>query len=98
MIDWNIRVGDLVIMASFAASILLFAYRAGGLSQKFDDVKSDLDELKSQQGKLLTLLTQVAVQESRLDTLGDQVNTLDKRIEDMRRGYGFIVERGQHHP
>lgn len=91
MIDWNIRFGDILVMASLAGAMFIYAFRAGGLKQSFDSMKEDLTEMKEAQNRMTTLLMQVAVQESRLDSMNDRINILDGRIESMQRGKGFIV-------
>lgn len=91
MIDWNIRFGDILIMVTLAGSMFIYAFRAGGLKQSFDSMKKDLNELKDSQKEMTSLLMQVAVQESRLDSLNDRINILDRRLESLRKGDGFIV-------
>lgn len=82
-------------MISLASAMFIYAFRAGGLKQSFDSMKEDLSELKTSQEKMTKLLMQVAVQESRLDSINDRINILDNRIESLRHGHGFIVG---HHP
>lgn len=93
MIDWNIRFGDILVMVSLAGAMFIYAFRAGGLKQSFDSMKSDLNELKISQKAMTNLLTQVAVQGTRLDSMNDRINILDHRIEALRKGDGFIVTR-----
>lgn len=54
-----------------------------------DEVKQMKDELK----KLAEVITQQAVQTARIDNLRDQVTFLQKTVEDLRRGAGWITKR-----
>jgi hypothetical protein len=54
-------------------------------------IVQQLKELKDEQKEFRTILTQVAVQNTRLDNQGSQLTMLAKMVEDIRRGEGFIL-------
>ena len=52
-----------------------------------EQVKAIQVELKA----LSTIITTLAVQDERLNNQGDRINQMDKKIEALRRGDGFIT-------
>jgi prefoldin subunit 5 len=51
------------------------------------------DDLKSVQLEIKTLadvLTKLAVQGTRIDNLSDRLNVIDRRVEELRHGQGFV--------
>lgn len=89
--DMNIRLGDVLVMVSFAAGALLYVFRAGGWKRDIDDMKVDMGEMKESQKQVAKLLTDVAVQNMRLNALQEQISMQMRWIDDLRRGRGFIV-------
>lgn len=64
-----------------------------------DTVKAlteEVRELKNEQKEFRGVLTQVAVQNTRLDNHGTQITQLAKTVDDLRRGEGFIMPIGAH--
>lgn len=54
-------------------------------------IVEELKELKGEQKEFRGILTQVALQNQRLDNQGSQLALLAKTVDDMRRGEGFIL-------
>ncbi len=45
--------------------------------------------------KLADVITTQAVQTTRIDNLNTQVSSLERRVEDLRRGQGYVQARGR---
>ena len=84
MIDWSIRLGDLVVLGGLAGSVILWAFKAGGFARSIESMQ---EELKALSG----VLTKVAVQNQRIDTQDIRLNEHARIIEDLRRGEGMIL-------
>lgn len=98
-ISWEIKVGDVLVVASMIGTMLALAVRTGGVHKTIDFMQREIQELKTTTGKIAEVLVSLAVQDSRLNAQSERLNTLDRRIEDLRRGDGFIagsrgVDRG----
>lgn len=91
MIDWNVRLGDILVIVSLFGAIIAYAFKAGGLSQTIDVINNDVKELKKEQKEIADILVQVAVQQNQISNQGERLNLIDKKIEDLRSGRGFIV-------
>ena len=50
----------------------------------------ELAELKLHVQKIGYLMTDVALQKQRLDSQSERLNTIDRRMDEMRHGQGFI--------
>jgi cell division protein FtsB len=87
MIDTSIRIGDIAVVASLAGTCLYYSFIAGKFTTRIDNMQTTVDKLEG-------VVTTLAVQKERLDSQGARLNVLDARIEDLRRGQGFIRERG----
>src|SRR4051794_27432091 len=55
-----------------------------------------IEELKEDVKIVGKLLTEVAVQKTRLDGLDQRIGTLDRRYEELRHGEGFVYPLGAH--
>lgn len=91
MIDWNVRVGDLLVVAGLAGTCILYAFRSGRFAESILTMQREIKELKDVAKSLAIVVTAQAVQTNRLDTQGERLNILDKRVEDLRHGNGFIA-------
>lgn len=90
MIEWNVRIGDILVVISMAGTFVLYAFRSGRFAESITTMQREIKELKDVARGLAAVVTQQAVQTTRLDTQGDRLNILDKRIEDLRKGDGYI--------
>lgn len=93
MIDWNVRVGDLLVVASLAGTCLLYAYKSGRFAESILTMQREIKELKEVAKSLTVIITQQAVQTVRLDTQGERLNMIDDKIERIRRGEGLASPR-----
>jgi cell division protein FtsB len=56
-------------------------------------LKAELEAMQDQLKKLAEVITIQAVQTTRIDNLASQVTQMDRRVEDLRRGNGYITGR-----
>ena len=97
MIDWNVRVGDILVVVSLAGSILFYAFRSGQFAESIKTMQREIKDLKEVSKDLAKIVTTQAVQNNRLDTAAERLNMMDKKIEDLRRGEGLITAHlGKH--
>jgi hypothetical protein len=57
------------------------------------NLKAEVTEMQNELQKLSEIVTQMAVQTVRLNNLNDQFIFLQRTVEDLRRGNGFIQKR-----
>lgn len=92
--DWTVKFGDILVVLGLLVTSGSFLFRKGGDLQKLQmAVKTALEEigqLKQEVSKIGHILTQVAVQNERLDNIGQRMNMMDRRTDELRRGQGFI--------
>lgn len=91
MIDWNVRFGDLLVVASLAGTCLFYAFKSGRFAENILTMQREIKELKEVSKSLVVVITNQAVQTVRLDTQGERLNALDDRIERIRRGEGLAT-------
>lgn len=90
MIDWNIRFGDLLVVASLVGTALVYAFKSGRFAESIERMQEEIREMKEVAKAMSKVVTNMAVQNTRLDTAAERLNTMDKKIEDLRRGDGYI--------
>ena len=93
MIDWNVRVGDILVVTSLAGSILFYAFRSGQFAESINHMQDEIEQLKKVAQELAKVITTQAVQSNRLDTAAERLNMMYRKIEDLRHGDGFIAGR-----
>ena len=59
-------------------------------AQAFVSTRDDVIDLKKDVKELNAVLTSVALQGQRLDMISQQLNTLDKRYDELRHGDGWV--------
>lgn len=92
MIDWNVRIGDILVVVSLAGTAIFYAFRSGRFAESIITMQKEITELKEVAKSLTVIITQQAVATVRMDSQGERLNILDKRIEDLRRGEGIITQ------
>lgn len=84
MIDWSIRLGDLVVLGGLAGSVIIWAFKAGGFARSIEAMQEEIKGLKD-------IVTKVAVQNQRLDTQDRRLDDQARLIRDLQRGEGYIL-------
>lgn len=87
MIDWSISVGNIVTVAGFLATAGGIMFKIGQQMQKIKDLAGEVGGFREDMKKLGDILSNIAVQNNRLDMH-------DKLIDELRRGDGYILNRG----
>lgn len=86
MIDWQVRVGDLMVMASFLGGGIIYAFRTGRFTETVSTMRRDIDLTIVTMKELVATVTRIAVQEERLDAQAERMNIMHRDIQDIRRG------------
>lgn len=86
MIDWNVRIGDILVVVSLAGTCIFYAFRSGRFAESIITMQREIRELKEVAKSLTVIITQQAVQTVRLDSQGERLNSLDDKIESLRHG------------
>lgn len=89
MIDWSIRVGDILVVLSLAGALLAQATRFTG---SLSNMQKDLDRMTKANEEFSKAMTVVAVQQEQIKNLGSQVTLLARQVDDMRHGQGFVMK------
>lgn len=92
MIDWNFRIGDVAVILSLAGTCVFYAFRSGRFAESIMVMQKEITELKDVSKSLAMIITAQAVASVRMDTQGERLNIIDKRVEDLRRGEGLITK------
>jgi len=58
-------------------------------------LKSEVSGIQKELKKLSDVITEQAVQTTRIDNLNTQVSSIERRVEDLRRGNGYVQARGR---
>lgn len=83
MIDWNVRFGDLLVVASLLGSAVIYAFRSGRFAESIANMQQDIADMKEAGKSLAALLTTVAVQKTELENIRQDVREL-------KHGEGFV--------
>ena len=94
MIDWTVNVGNIIqIVVIIGGGMWMFM----SLRADVRVVRHDMNNLKERQSalneaftQLGTILRQVAVQDERIAQWGARVERMEKTIDELRHGQGFI--------
>jgi uncharacterized membrane protein len=88
MIDWNIRFGDILVVASLAGTVLVFAYKTGAFTESVNAMKKEMEGLKDVATSISDVLGVISVQKKEIEFIW-------KTIDELKRGRGWIQgERG----
>ena len=80
-IDWVIKLGDLLVVASLIFYI-------GRFSKRVDAMEKTIERIEGTHQSIASAITTVAVQKV-------QIDRIEQDIHDMKRGIGFVTERSQ---
>jgi hypothetical protein len=86
MIEWSIRLGDIMVLLGLGGTMLTLAYRAGRFAETLAAMQSEIVELKDVAKAVTQVLTTVAVQKVELEHMRVDVNEL-------KHGRGFIIPK-----
>ncbi len=83
MIDWNVRAGDLLVVASLAGTCIVYAFKSGRFAESIENMQLEIIGLKKVTEAITSLLTTVAVQKIELENIREDVREL-------KHGEGFV--------
>lgn len=86
MIDWNIRIGDILVIVGFAGTALVYAFKSGRITQAIETMQREIEKLQKSYEAIAGAITTVAVQKKQIERIEDD-------IKDMKRGVGYIQDR-----
>lgn len=86
MIDWNIRIGDVLVVVSLIGTGMLFSYRTGAFTESVNAMQRELESLKIIARTISDVLTAVATQNVRIEHL-------EEDVRELRHGEGFVLPR-----
>jgi len=85
MIDWNIRVGDILVVISLMGTGVVFSYRTGTFTESVRIMQRELEGLKLIAKSISDVLTTVAVQKNDIAHIQDD-------IREMKHLRGFVIK------
>jgi hypothetical protein len=99
-----LRIGEIL---SILGGGVLVAFKLGRSTQSMEAAigaqalsavqqKDEISQLKIEVRKLSDIMTHIAVQNTRMDTMAERVTMLDQRFEELRHGEGFIYPLSAH--
>ena len=95
--EWTVRFGDVLTMGGAAVIALGIFYNRGtaegGLLEKVDDTLKELSEMREELKVLAKVITEQAVQQTRLNEQSRRMTMIEQWVDDLRRGKGYVQER-----
>lgn len=85
----EVTLGAILTVLSMLFIAAGFYFQTSYDSRRF---KSDIQDIKTDLKILNKLVTDIALQNQRLDAQAERLNRLDSRIDELRHGKGFIKE------
>ncbi len=85
MVDWNIRVGDILVVISLMCTGIVFSYRTGTFTESVRVMQKELEGLKLIAKSISDVLTTVAVQKNDIAHIQDD-------IREMKHLRGFVIK------
>lgn len=79
----------LYLLAGYA----IYVRNESKLSSSSEHLADEVGEMKIELKKLAEVVTVQAVQTSRLDNMSSWITSIERRVEDLRRGNGFVQGR-----
>lgn len=76
MIDWNVRLGDVLVVASLAGTGIVYAFKSGRFAESIENMQKEITALKKVTEAITSLLTMVAVQKSEIENIREDVREL----------------------
>lgn len=86
-IDWQIRFGDLLVIASFLSGGIIYAFRTGKFTETVSTMRRDVDSVIKTMQAMASTINRIAVQEERLDAQAERMNILHRELQDIRRSH-----------
>lgn len=86
MIEWSIRLGDILVLFGLGGTVISLAYRAGRFAETLTAMQAEIVDLKNVAKGVTQVLTTVAVQKVELQHL-----RID--VDELKHGRGFVIPK-----
>lgn len=87
MIEWSVRLGDILVISAMLVAVTGAYYTLKSdvrvLRHDFNSMKTAVDLMSSAMRSFSDVLTKIAVQETRVDRI-------EEDVKDLRHGRGFV--------
>lgn len=83
MIDWNVRIGDLLVVASLVGTGIVYAFKSGRFAESIANMQEEIVALKNNLKVIGDVLTMVAVQKT-------EIKNIQEDIKELKHGDGFV--------
>lgn len=83
MIDWNVRIGDLLVVASLIGTGIVYAFKSGRFAESIKHMQKEIVALKDNLKVIGDVLTMVAVQKT-------EIKNIQEDIKELKHGDGFV--------
>lgn len=91
-LDAMLKIGEIVaIVGSLGVGLFTIGRSTSRIETVVSNQGQDIMLMQSEIKKLAEVITVQAVQTTRIDNLAAHVNSIDQRLEDLRRGDGIIT-------
>lgn len=92
-----LKIAEIVAVAGTGTGLF---FKIGRVTERFEMIgkqqAKEITEIKNEVRAFGVVLTDVAVQKTRLDSQGERLNLLDRRYDELRHGEGFVYPLGAH--
>jgi hypothetical protein len=90
-----VALGALVVQTIlYLFGVLVISIRSDTKQKVYTErLQQDMTDMKQELKKLADVIIQQAVQTTRMDNLSSQVASIDRRVEELRHGNGFVKGR-----
>jgi hypothetical protein len=93
-LDLILKVGEIVtIIGSVGVGLFTIGRSTSRMETLITTQADDILGVKAELKKLTDVITVQAVQTTRIDNLSSLLTSVEKRVEDLRRGNGYITGR-----
>jgi len=91
-LDTALKIGEIVtIIGSVGIGLFTIGRTSSKVETSIANQADDLTDMKDELKKLAAVVTMQAVQGTRLDNFSTQITILQRNVEDLRRGIGYIT-------
>jgi hypothetical protein len=93
-LDLILKVGEIVtIIGSVGVGLFTIGRSTSRMETLITTQAEDIIGVKTELKKLTDVITVQAVQTTRIDNLSSLITSVDKRVEELRRGVGWVTGR-----
>lgn len=83
MIDLNIRLGDILVIASLLGTGVVYAFKSGRFAESIVNMQKEIVALKELASAITSVLTTVAVQKKEIEFIREE-------LRELKHGDGWV--------